>query len=257
MGNLFSFTDTNNTNTLNKDDIIFPTKKTEVIVSNTKLKTIEIKYKITIDLEIKFKNSFNKNLDKNYIELFEKYHGIIFGFSFNHMINEKIPTNIIFLHFGHNFNQPINNMIYYNSDIDSNTDSKMKEIIFGSHFNQSVDNLPPNIKKITFGDNFNCEVKNLPSSIEFIKFGYMFNKSVEYLPCGLIYIEFGNNFNHKICDLPTTIEEIKLGSNFEQEITLIPHKLKKIILFSNYYNLNKNHLEKNIFASKLIDVVIQ
>jgi hypothetical protein len=246
MGNFFFKNNSNNinntTNSTNTTTNSYKIKKTEVIKSDKDLKINKFKFKIDLEkYEIKFINSFNDELNDKYIKLFKRYKRIIFGFSFNHKIKNKIPTNIIFIQFAHNFNQSIDNMI-----LDDDTDnSKLKELIFGNHFNQQVNNLFQGIEKITFGYKFNQDVSNLPTTIEYLKFGNDFNQSVDYLPSSLICVIFGNNFNQSIDNLPSLIEELDIcGNEFNYQIQILPNELKKIkykILFCKFRNIKKNN----------------
>lgn len=131
------------------------TQKNTVILSNNissnnkqlqEIKFInlyKLKYKITSELEIKFINSFNEELDKKFYDLFEMYDKIIFGFSFNKVVKNKFPSNINFIQFGHNFNYPIDNLI-----LDTHSDIKINELILGDTFNFPINNLPPKLKKL-------------------------------------------------------------------------------------------------------------
>ena len=207
MGNLFSNTNTNTNTNLNKkkyssdkniksNKIITEDKNFQIKQIHQK-NTIQIiskepfefdykKYKIGKNLEIKFKNSFNDQIDDKIINKFRLFDKIIFGFSFNQDVKYIIPSNILFIQFGHNFNNLIDNLVIKNEQ------DKIQEIILGEKFNQPVNNLSPNIKKILFGYEFNYPVINLPNGLEYIKFGNDFNHNVDYLPCSLTCVVFGN-----------------------------------------------------------------
>lgn len=241
MGNFFfKNNSTNITNSTNSTNLI-KIKKTEVIKSDKDLKINKFKFKIDLEkYEIKFINSFNDELNDKYIKLFKRYKKIIFGFSFNHTVKNKIPINIVFIQFGHNFNQSIDDMILDN-DMDN---SKLEELIFGEHFNQPVNNLFQGIIKITFGHKFNQDVSNLPTTLEYIKFGDDFNQYVDYLPSSLICIIFGYNFNQSIDNLPSLIEELDIGGKcFNHMIQILPNELRKIKLNSMYYSINMDKLK--------------
>jgi len=259
MGNLYSvvtnYINTTNNNS-NKNNLIVNIpiklnhnniqsnkveKKTEVIYSNEKIKLFNNKYKITIDQEIKFINSFNEEINETYTNLFYTWDKIIFGFSFNQNVKNKFTPNVILIKFGHNFNQPIESLC-----INGDENFNLVELILGSHFNQKVDNLTQGLIKITFGECFNQDVSNLPTSIEYIKFGDNFNNPVDYLPCGLTWIFFGNKFNYPIDNLPSGIEFIRLGNEFDIRINLFSSKLKKIEISKKYYDDNKLYLDKII-----------
>lgn len=204
------------------------------------------KYKITYDLEIKFINSFNEELDATHYELFMKYDHIIFGFSFNNDVRNKFPSTVKYIKFGHNFNQSINFLINPN-EIEQNKTIELEELVFGEHFNYEVNNLPPHLKKITFGTNFNQNVKNLPLTIEYIQFGTNFNQNVDYLPNSLKHVIFGEKFNQQINDLPSFLNVIELDKNFDYEITSFPYELTKLILDKQYLLKNQINLKNKSF----------
>ena len=159
MGNFFSNTNlykktlpvNNKIITIDKDFKIkqIYQKNTIQIISKESFEFDYKKYKIGINLEIKFKNSFNEQIDEKIINKFRLYDNIIFGFSFNQDVKNKIPSNILFIQFGHNFNNLIDNLVIKNEQ------DNIQEIIVGEKFNQPVNNLSPNIKKISFGYEFN------------------------------------------------------------------------------------------------------
>ena len=100
--------------------------------------TIPIKYDITcynISDVIKLKN----------------VHILRFGNQFNNII-EKLPEELVGLHFGHHFNQKIEPNVL---------PKKLRSITFGWHFNQELkpDVLPNSLHDITFGNSFEQELK--------------------------------------------------------------------------------------------------
>ena len=265
MGQIFSFNNSSQIiNPINSDknNYIFTNEQTNLhTLSNKQTHQIEQtdksnkliqlilsnKYKIGENLEIKFKNSFNDPIDEKLIEKFRLYEGIIFGFSFNQSVMNKIPSNITFIQFGHNFNKTIGDLVIENESDNIST------LILGERFNLPVDNLSPGLKKLTLGYYFNLPVDNLPNKLEYLQFGYEFNQSVDYLPCSLKYIIFGNDFNHSIDNLPSSILMIQTGQNFNCPISIIPIELKKIILSKNYcetYEL----LINNIVGREYIEI---
>ena len=138
MGNFFTNDDSTNLTNLTNSTNLVKIKKTETIKSNKDLKINKFKFEINYEkYEIIFINSFNDELNENYIKLFKTYRRIIFGFSFNHPVKNKIQINITFILFAHNFNQLIDNMIL-DDDADN---SKLVKLVFGEHFNHGVSNL--------------------------------------------------------------------------------------------------------------------
>lgn len=228
--------------------IIIPEKRTIQINSNKSFEFNHKKYKIGENLEIRFKNSFNEQLDTKIICKFRLYDKIIFGFSFNKDVSNTIPSNILFIQFGHNFNKSINDLVIENEE------DNIDEIILGENFNQDVNNLPPKIKKISFGYNFNKPVDNLPNGLEFIKFGNNFNQTIDYLPCSLLYIYFGDSFNLSIDNLPSSIKHIELGKNFILQINNIPLSLEKIKFDKNYYDNNKVNIDRILYLKEFVEI---
>lgn len=250
MGNFFSNTTQTKQNQTNiKEDIKSNEPKKNIqIYSDRPFEFKKKIYKIGNNLEIKFKNSFNEKINDELIKKFRLYDKIIFGFSFNQEVKNKIPSNILFIKFGHNFNNSIDNLT-----IDGEYEN-IQEIILGEKFNKEVNNLSPRIKKISFGYDFNNPVNNLPNGIEYIKFGNNFNNNVDYLPCSLIYIIFGNTFNHDINNLPSSLKYIELGRDFSKKINNIPFGLEKIKFEKNYYENNKEYLNKILLSDEFIEI---
>jgi hypothetical protein len=229
--------------------MIFPEKKTVQIKSDDPVKSTKQKYKIGENLEIKFINSFNESIGEKEIEKFRCYNKIIFGYSFNQLIGGKIPGNVIFIQFGHNFNKSIEMIVIENEE------DNIQELVLGEKFDQPVNNISPNLKKITFGYDFNQSVENLPNKLEYIKFGNNFNKCIDYLPCSLTNIIFGNNFNQSVDNLPTSVILIGLsGQNFDLPITNLPIGLKKINLNKIYYEKNKNKIDEITNDNEFVEI---
>ena len=72
----------------------------------------------------------------------------------------KYNLNIIGIVFSDNFNSYIDKKHLPNT---------LQYIIFGSEFNQIIDNLPQSLELITFGENFDQSLKNLPKTVKKIK----------------------------------------------------------------------------------------
>ena len=224
------------------------------ILTHVKLKkdydlTYIQKYKISKNLEIKFKNSFNDQITEKLIDKFRLYDKIIFGFSFNQELKNKIPSNIIYIQFGHNFNRSISNLMIFGEQ-----ENILEELVLGEKFNQSVNNMSPNLKRISFGYDFNHPVENLPTNIEYIKFGHEFNQNIDYLPCALKYIIFGFKFNQSIDNIPSSIIYIELGSEFNKSINYIHPNIKKMKLNKDYYDKNKVQIDNITLANEFIEI---
>lgn len=206
------------------------------------------KYKISINQELQFKNSFNEIIDEKTINKFRFHNKIIFGFSFNQDVKNKFTSNILFIQFGHNFNKPISCMVVEEEE------DNIEEIILDVRFNQNVNNLSQKLKKISFGYAFNFPVDNLPNNIEFIKFGNNFNQNIDNLPCSLICVIFGVNFNYNIDNLPSSVKYIEIGEKFAKEINNLPFDLKKIKLNKKFFDVNKEHLTKILCSNDFVEI---
>lgn len=231
-------------NTYSQRVISIPPKCTTQLVYDNDYLHIENKladkYKIGTNLDIRFKNSFNEPIGEKLTNIFRLYEKIIFGFSFNQVVKNKIPSSITSIQFGHNFNHDICQIALIGEQ------ENIEEFILGEKFNQDVGNLSAKLKKIIFGYEFNKDVSNLPTQIEYVQFGHNFNQAVDYMPCSLKYIIFGNCFNQSVDNLPSSIEYIELYGDFDVQISYLPHNLKKIKLDQDYYEKNKSHIDNII-----------
>ena len=139
---------------------------------------------------------FNNVLSPEIIEFLSEYQKVKFGTDFNQPVtyqtdssqNGKYPTllpnSLTHLIFGHEFNQPVDNL-----------PQSLTYLKFEWDFNQPVDNLPESLIYLSFGENFNQTVDNLPNSLTDLEFGYHFNHPVDNLPQSLTHLKFGNDFN--------------------------------------------------------------
>ena len=126
----------------------------------------------------------NKPITDEMIEEMKKYKKVYFGDSFNQSICDCLPNTITHINIGYSFNQSLDNLpstiqcIYFGAnnifnmpldnlpeglvDLDLNMcrnfnqpinklPSSLEILKLGSEFQQSVDNLPPNLKKLFFG----------------------------------------------------------------------------------------------------------
>lgn len=102
-------------------------------------------------------------------------------------INKKIENlnckDMQIIMFAQNFNESL--------DPDDIPPS-IRVLIFGNHFNQSLDNLPPTIEVIIFPNysNFNWPLNNLPVKLKAIIFGKNYNQNLNLLPSSLLFVEF-------------------------------------------------------------------
>jgi hypothetical protein len=169
---------------------------------------------------------------------------IVFKNNFNQIIDENIKKDLCSftdIKFGHDFNQPINNL-----------DQNIINLEFTSYsdFNQPIDNLPDSIETITFGKNFNHPVDNLPEKLKFVRFGFTFDKSLNNLPLGLItLIIYSKQYSYNFDSLPDTIEKLHIYNkcDFNKYICRWPANLKYLHLNSNFNqpidNISNNLIE--------------
>jgi hypothetical protein len=155
--------------------------------------------------------------------------------------------------------------------------SKCKTIIFGSEFNQPINDLPNTIESITFGKNFNQPINNLPLNLKILNIeqGYeegkfnnpvdnlplglgkliisseSFNQSLDNLPSGLKYLEINSiMFNQPIDNLPNGLVELKITGDFNQPIDNLPDSLENLDLTCDI-NYSVDNLPNNLVSLKI------
>jgi hypothetical protein len=137
---------------------------------------------------------------------------IIFAPSFNNELDCVLLKDYIKIIFS-NYN--------LSSDLfEKYENNNLQDLIhIGSHFNQSVDNLPSTITHLTFGyySNFNQPVDNLPSSITYLYFGYQssFNQSLNNLPRFTEFIQLPYKYDNKILNMPKRLKKIKCSTKYK------------------------------------------
>ena len=185
---------------------------------------------------------FNKSVDN----LPDCLTHLTFGINFNQPVtyqtessqNGKSPTllpnsltNLEFV-YGSQFNQPVNNL-----------PRSLTYLAFGCEFNQPVNNLPRSLTHLMFAEysKFNQPVDNLPESLTHLKFGDFFNQQFDIsdedsptgkssiLPNSLRYLEFGEYFNQPVDNLPNSLTHLTFGINFNQPVDNIPESLTHLI----------------------------
>ena len=87
------------------------------------------------------------------------------------------------------------NRDYKDKDFFTKFKQKGKDFYIKSKFNQSIDNLFPEILNLTLGYEFNKPVDNLPQNLQNLIFGHCFNCMVDNLPQSLQNLIFGCCFN--------------------------------------------------------------
>ncbi len=119
----------------------------------------------------------------------------------------------------------------------------VKQLSFGTDFNQPVDELPNNITRLILGHSFNQNIDKLPDSITHLELGNEFNQIVCKYPKSLKKILFGEKFNRPIDNLPEDLIYLEVGINFKQSVDLSLYPKIKTILLRNttqQYKLFKN-----------------
>lgn len=158
--------------------------------------------------------------------------------------------------------------INYNYNIKpTNIPSEVTGIIFGSHFNKNIDNLPNTIIKIELNDNFRQLLNNLHETIQELIINSPYPYRIDNLPNSIKKMTF--YYINKLHNLPNSIEELKIiktitnKNNYEIEnMTLenLPISVKLLIIQLKYRNfeinsikINRKLLPKKINSLKLID----
>lgn len=218
--------------------------------------TIVFKYDFNKPIEINGEyyniiSKYTKLIFSNYEKLYDCiknknysiHHGSFAESKFNQPIDEiqyglpKILTHVIF---GHNFNYPVN------------LHEGLILLIFGSKFNQPIDNLPSSLMHLEFSCSFNQPINKLPTSLKFLRFIESFNQPINLppglthltfdcrfdrpviLPDGLEYLCISNDDNSDTLDnLPSSITELELGYYIKSELNNLPNGIKKIKFFES------------------------
>jgi len=145
---------------------------------------------------------------------------------------------------------------WFNMDIQPYLHVSIEMLIFGHEFNQPIDNLPSGLKKLILGANFNQKVNNLPSCLLMLIIGGSFNQSVDMLPESIESISFSGCFNQKVNNLPSNIKIVRLfGYSFSQSIDSLPDSVE-ILEFNSRCNISINKLPHNLKQLKFINIYI-
>jgi hypothetical protein len=107
-----------------------------------------------------------------------------------------------------------------------------------SRFNQSVDDLPPNLTYLHFGGYFNQPVNNLPSKLTHLTLGYSFDQPINNLPQNLTHLTLGFSFSQQINNLPSSlcVLEILNASMYIRKLRL------KVPFGCKIYDWHKNEV---------------
>ena len=209
-------------------------------------------------------SSFDKNVDY----LPKKLTHLTFGYNFFGNINclpesiihlslpithspffTKLPSKLRYLKFSNNFNSEVGHANCANKKCPRNLPDTLTHLIFGSMFNQQVDNLPKNLIMLTFGRNFNENVDKLPNTITHLTFGEYFNKKIDKLPNSITHLTFGESFDKNVEILPKSITHLTFGKKFNQKIIKLPDTIVDLEIYQiciGHSNCRDNSCPKNL-----------
>lgn len=123
------------------------------------------------------------------------------------------------------------------------------------NFNDSIDNLPPNVTHLSFADKFNKPVDNLKylKHLTHITFGYKFNQPVDNLPESLIDVTFGAKFNKPVDKLPKNLKHLTFdrGGAFTRTVDKLPDLTH--LTFGFNFNRSVDKLPKTLIYLKFGD----
>lgn len=163
---------------------------------------------------------------------------------FNVLI-DNLPNKLEELKLGYHFNQPINNLP---------PNLKKLSFNFSSRFKHNIDNLPKNLEYLDLGDDneFNNNLDNLPPALKILKTGSKFNQKLDYLPINLKVLEVGHSFNQILNNLPKNLEILIINGIdgeygiYNQPIYNLPENLKELIIESSNFDQPINNLPLNL-----------
>lgn len=135
--------------------------------------------------------------------------------------------------------------IDFNQPAVDNLPPCLKELTFGSSFNQEINNLPSSLSKLELGDDFRAKRSNINSNfITKLKKLYVERKRVLFyllfiyfcrvnppkpkplpLPTNLTHLTFGGSFNEFIPSYPLNVSHIAFVHSFNQSISNLPSLL--------------------------------
>lgn len=180
---------------------------------------------------------------------------IILTSQFNHPIDNLLPSSLLSLSLGDNFNQSINHL-----------PNKLERLFIGNKFNKSLDNIPDTIEHLVIGWRaylFGKDSIIWPSNIVFrndvtdsngdnikensydgknpqYRLGCDFNQPITRLPSGLKTLYISNNFSASLCTLPQSLTHIHMGHSFNDRIEYWPSNIQYIFLGNSYEHIITN-----------------
>jgi len=169
---------------------------------------------------------------------------IVFGNSFNQELEKNfLPSLLKRVNFNNEFNQPLQNL-----------PQGLTHITFGDKFNQKVLH-PKKIKmicpkgrsssNIIFPDEGEYSVMLYRDRAKLIIPNNEPQKSI--LPESVIYLKFGKMFNQKLI-LPPRLKVVSFGAMFDQIIDDLPETLKRIEIFAS---LDNTEISTNVVINRL------
>ena len=203
------------------------------ILPNSSLIPILCKFKTVI-----FGDDFNQNIDN----LPDSIQYITTGARFNTIIT-KIPESLLSLIFHHYslYNYPL---------IFNQSSKKLRKIILGYDFNQSIDTFPDHIETITFtpDSSFDQQIIKLPANLKHLSLPLDYQSTIMKFPNGLIDIEINSNLNGSINYLPASVRKIQCNMHFGGKLDYLPYSLHTLLFMGalgrNIYINYGNRLDK-------------
>jgi hypothetical protein len=167
-----------------------------------------------------FSSHFNDSL-KKYMKYIKKCKELVFT-----------NDNIAKISYNCNCNYDINNMSFFNGNINCLSKTKLELIQFGDSFSRKINNLPKTLKKLILtgkkhgGDIFSC----LPNKLRIFYTSFS-KKNLKFLPNSLRYLHFNrlNDYRDKKniidvdgiikCDVSSNLPNSLLTIEFSKEIS--------------------------------------
>lgn len=125
------------------------------------------------------------------------------------------------------------------------------KVEFGSHFNQSIDNLPSYIRciKFPFDSRFNMPINKLPETLQYLRLRHMFDQPIYNYPSSLKILGLSSCYDHPLDNLPPNLQILIIGEDvgcsFTHPINNIPDSVR-LIEFMSKYNTKIDKLPKNL-----------
>lgn len=208
--------------------------------------------------EIYFHKQFPNNRSTNskpirvgFIPEFVKI--IHFGGLNHRIIPCSIPTNLVKLYFGKNFNQPIGDGVL-------NKLHKLEVLQFGKCYSHKLKAryLPPNLEVLIINSNFysydiNSIMKKYHNTLKVLQLSDNYNTELEVLPESLERLILGNSYNHNLMHLITklpNLKYLKVGKDYKHYLN--PELLPKNLILSLDINAYKDVVIKHYLGGLII-----